>query len=121
LLAQLKSEVFTIWPDLQTASGLKDLGRPPLPTATIRESLRQIPSGVSLTCVVPPTGAITSDRYIPSGATISMAILHVHEFEDVFEDTFNSKLDRWLRENAEDLEKWLVPLVKGHKPDLTSI
>ena len=50
-----------------------------------------------------------------------MAILHVHEFEDVFEDTFNSKLDRWLRENAEDLEKWLVPLVKGHKPDLTSI
>ncbi|MCJ1363275.1 hypothetical protein MMC16_002382 [Acarospora aff. strigata] len=113
LLARLKSEVLTIWPDLQTPPNLRDLEALPLLTATIKESLRHIPSGVSLIRVVPPTGATISGRYIPGGTTVGMAILHVHQSEEIFEDALSFKPDRWLSEDAKDLEQWLVPFSRG--------
>ncbi|WEW61946.1 hypothetical protein PRK78_007446 [Emydomyces testavorans] len=113
LLARLKSELLSIWPTLHEPPSLKDLETLPLLTATIKESLRHIPSGVSLTRVVPPTGAVISGQHIPGGTNVGMAILHVHQSEDVFEDALSFKPDRWLRENATELEQWLVPFSRG--------
>ena len=109
LLARLKLEVLTVWPVLQAPPGLKDLERLPLLTATIKESLRHIPSGVSLTRVVPPTGAVISGQNIPGGTVVGMAILHVHQSEEIFQNALAFKPERWLDKNAKDLEQWLVP------------
>lgn len=113
LLARLKSEVLTVWPNLQKPPSLKELEPLPLLTATIKESLRHIPSGVSLTRVVPPEGAIISGQKIPGGTTVGMAILHVHLSEEIFEDALSFRPDRWLVEGARDLEQWLVPFSRG--------
>lgn len=113
LLARLKAEIRTIWPDLHTPPTHGDLETLPLLTATIKESLRHIPSGVSLTRVVPSTGATISEHAIPSGAVVGMAILHVHQNEEIFADALAFIPDRWLKEGAKELEKWLVPFSRG--------
>ncbi|KZF24030.1 cytochrome P450 [Xylona heveae TC161] len=113
LVARLKAEVFSVWPDLEAQPNLKDLEALPLLTATIKESLRHIPSGVSLTRVVPPTGAVISGQTIPGGTTVGMAILHVHQSEEIFEDALSFKPERWLGEDAKQLEQWLVPFSRG--------
>jgi len=85
----------------------------PLLTAKIKESLRHIPSGVSITHVVPPTGAVICGQQIPGGTTVGMAILHVHQSEDIFEDALQFDPDRWQQEDAKDPEQRIVPFSRG--------
>ncbi|KAI4223990.1 MAG: hypothetical protein L6R40_008479 [Gallowayella cf. fulva] len=113
LLARLSAEILAIWPDLHTPPTHKDLETLPFLTATIKESLRHIPSGVSLTRVVPSTGATISGHAIPGGAVVGMAILHVHQNEEIFTDALAFRPDRWLEEGAKELERWLVPFSRG--------
>jgi cytochrome P450 len=102
-----------VWPDLQVHPSLADLESLPLLTATIKESLRFIPSGVSLTRVVPPGGAVLAGREIPGGAIVGMAILHVHQSEDIFVDALSFKPERWLNGGHKELDHWLVPFSRG--------
>ncbi|OBT51537.1 hypothetical protein VE04_08593 [Pseudogymnoascus sp. 24MN13] len=113
LLAQLRLELLTVWPNLHNPPTLRDLETLPLLTATIKESLRFIPSGVSLTRVVPPAGAVISSQSIPGGTVVGMAILHVHQSEEAFEDALVYKPERWLDERIKDLDQWLVPFSRG--------
>ena len=113
LLRRLKQELLTVWPDLHVRPSLADLESLPLLTATIKESLRFIPSGVSLTRVVPHTGAILAGREIPGGAVVGMAILHVHQSEKIFADALAFKPERWLNGGNKDLDHWLVPFSRG--------
>lgn len=126
LLTQLRRELITVWPDLETQPALKDLEALPLLTATIKESLRFIPSGVSLTRVVPPGGAMISGRQIPGGTAVGMAILHVHQSAEIWgEDVLEFRPERWLgggdqaegttldSDHKKDLEHWLVPFSRG--------
>lgn len=132
LLVQLRQELLTIWPHLDTQPALKDLEGLPLLTATIKESLRFVPSGVSLTRVVPPEGAIISGQHIPGDSIVGMAILHVHQSADIWgHDVLDFRPRRWLegRDRADfgtegtdpsttqkkDLDHWLVlvPFSRG--------
>ncbi|KAF5864081.1 hypothetical protein ETB97_008486 [Aspergillus alliaceus] len=112
-LARLKSELLTVWPDLQQPPSLKELEELPLLTATIKESLRHLPMGASLPRVVPPTGAMISGEQIPPGTTVGMAILHVHQSEKVFKNASSFIPDRWLEDGAGELEQWLVSFSRG--------
>lgn len=122
LLAQLRTELLTVWPDVKKQPSLTDLETLPLLTATIKESLRFIPSGVSLTRVVPPGGAMISGKHVPGGTVVGMAILHVHQSAEVWgKDALVFRPGRWL-ENAEqantrngksELDHWLVPFSRG--------
>ncbi|KAM4058611.1 cytochrome p450 [Hirsutella rhossiliensis] len=127
LVARLRRELVPVWPDLDTPPSLKDLEALPLLTATIKESLRFIPSGVSLTRIVPPGGATIAGQQIPGGAAVGMAILHVHQSAEVWgDDVLDFRPERWLegRDQAEageqgtpghrkDLDHWLVPFSRG--------
>ncbi|CAI7647033.1 unnamed protein product [Penicillium pancosmium] len=130
LLKMLRSELLTVWPDIEKQPLLADLESLPLLTATIKESLRFIPSGVSLTRVVPETGAVISGQQIPGGATVGMAILHVHQSAEVWgKDALDFRPARWLESkeqvesedgntnpkshNKSDLDHWLVPFSRG--------
>jgi cytochrome P450 len=84
LLQRLRNELLTVWPDLDIRPALADLEKLPLLTATIKESLRFIPSGVSLTRIVSPGGNVLAGREIPGGTIIGMATLHVHQSEEIF-------------------------------------
>ena len=130
LLENLRKELLTVWPTLEQQPSLSDLETLPLLTATIKESLRFIPSGVSLTRVVPPGGAVIAGQQIPGGTTVGMAILHVHQSAEVWgEDVLEFHPQRWL-ESADDqmaeneavdskdslrgdLDHWLVPFSRG--------
>ena len=132
LLTQLRREIATVWPNVETQPLLADLETLPLLTATIKESLRFIPSGVSLTRVVPPGGATISGQRIPGGTVVGMAILHVHQSADIWgKDALEFRPERWLdgddrsdvtgdgkassggphRKN--NLDHWLVPFSRG--------
>ncbi|OAA69792.1 Cytochrome P450 [Cordyceps fumosorosea ARSEF 2679] len=129
LLGRLRSEVASVWPDLAAQPALADLEALPLLTATIKESLRFIPSGVSLTRVVPPGGATISGRQIPGGTVVGMAILHVHMSAEVWgKDVAEFRPERWLEEKvkadaesemtasmarAGSLDHWLVSFSRG--------
>ncbi|KAK8085380.1 hypothetical protein PG997_006651 [Apiospora hydei] len=115
LLAALREELLTVWPFLGTRPSLADLEALPLLTATIKESLRFIPSGVSLTRVVPAQGAVLCGQHIPGGAAVGMGILHVHQSESIFEDALAFKPARWLagEHKPHNLEHWLVPFSRG--------
>lgn len=130
LLKQLRNELVTVWPDLEIQPSLNDLENLPLLTATIKESLRFIPSGVSLTRVVPPEGAIISGQRIPGGAVVGMAILHVHQSAEIWgKDALEFRPERWLEagdqggvdnektalgsHHKSDLDHWLVSFSRG--------
>ena len=113
LFARLKSEMLTVWPNTDVPPSLRDLETLPLLTATIKESLRHIPSGTSFTRVVPPAGATISGQRISGGTTVGMVIMHVHLSDEVFEDTLAFKPDRWLGKDAGELEQWLVSFSRG--------
>lgn len=108
----LKEELRTVWPDINAHPTLAELEALPLLTATIKESLRFIPWGVSLTRVVPQKGAVIGGQHIPAGAVVGMAILHVHQSEECFEDALCFRPQRWL-EDGHTLDKWLVPFSRG--------
>ncbi|KAJ6180201.1 Cytochrome P450 [Penicillium mononematosum] len=121
LLTQLRTEILTVWPDEKQPS-LADLETLPLLTATIKESLRFIPSGVSLTRVVPPGGAVIGGKQIPGGTVVGMAILHVHQSADVWgADALVFRPERWLesaeqanaRNGKSELDHWLVAFSRG--------
>ncbi|RMD43746.1 hypothetical protein DV735_g1375, partial [Chaetothyriales sp. CBS 134920] len=123
LLQMVQREIMTVWPDLGRLPSLKDLEGLPLLTATIKESLRFIPSAASPTRVVPPEGAMISGQQIPGGAIVGMAILHVHESVEVWgDDALIFRPERWLPESQtsdtgprpkNDLDHWLVPFSRG--------
>lgn len=116
LVAQLRQELDMAWPDLNTPPALKSLENLPLLTATVKESLRFIPSGVSLTRVVPTEGAMISGRQIPGGTVVGMAILHVHQSAEVWgDDVVDFRPERWLKGDSHkhDLDHWLVPFSRG--------
>jgi cytochrome P450 len=113
LLQRLRNELLTVWPDLDVRPALADLEKLPLLTATIKESLRFIPSGVSLTRIVPPGGNLLAGREIPGGTIVGMAILHVHQSEEIFTNPLAFRPERWLEEGSKDLDHWLVPFSRG--------
>ncbi|KAF6833647.1 hypothetical protein CPLU01_05368 [Colletotrichum plurivorum] len=120
LLVELRDELATVWPDAETGPPptLKDLESLPLLTATIKESLRFIPSGVSLTRIMPPNGATISGQEIPGGTAMGMAILHVHQAAEIWgEDALEFRPERWLTgedgKARTDLDQWLVPFSRG--------
>jgi cytochrome P450 len=130
LLTQLRREIVTVWPNFETQPSLADLESLPLLTATIKESLRFIPSGVSLTRVVPQEGALISGQQIPGGTVVGMAILHVHQSADIWgKDVLEFRPERWLDGSEQtdtgnemaapglghknSMDHWLVPFSRG--------
>ncbi|KAJ5888130.1 Cytochrome P450 [Penicillium taxi] len=122
LLAELRREIMTVWPVIAKQPLLTDLETLSLLTATIKEALSFIPSGVSLTRVVPIGGAVISGQEILGGTIVGMAILHVHQSAEVWgRDALEFRPGRWLEgdksetgsETNIDLDYRLVSFSRG--------
>jgi cytochrome P450 len=56
---------------------------------------------------------VLAGREIPGGTIVGMAILHVHQSEEVFTNPLAFKPERWLEEGSKGLDHWLVPFSRG--------
>lgn len=116
ILARLKSELESLWPDsqLDTIPRLEDLERLPYLTAIIKESLRMSPSVPSpLPRVVSPTGATILDHEVPGGTVVAQSLIFVHMDPEIFPNPKKFDPERWLQPNSAALEKHLVAFSKG--------
>lgn len=113
-LSQLRSEIITAWPDLDSPPSLATLERLPILTAAIKEALRFIPLSRSFTRILPAGGATISGHHIPGGTAVGMSILHVHQCAAVWgEDVGEFRPERWLDGGAKGLDRWLVAFGRG--------
>ena len=114
LCERLRTEILTVWPNIDSPPSLEILERLPILTATIKEALRMSPGACSpLLRIVPTTGATISGKFIPGGTIVGMSSVLVHKSREVFEDPDIFNPDRWLGNDAQALEQYLVPFSKG--------
>jgi cytochrome P450 len=114
LYERLRTEVLTVWPNIDSPPTFEVLETLPFLTATIKEALRMSPGACSpLLRIVPPAGATISGKSIPGGTIVGMSGVLVHKSSTVFEDPDTFKPDRWLGKDSKGLEQWLVAFSKG--------
>ncbi|PGH08839.1 hypothetical protein AJ79_05843 [Helicocarpus griseus UAMH5409] len=111
---RLKAELLQAWPDLDQPPRLSVLEKLPYLTAVIKESMRMSPGVASpLPRVVPAAGATISGKFVPGGTVVEMSSQFVHRNESVFEKPNDFIPDRWMGDNGQRLDKWLVNFSRG--------
>ena len=101
LYQRLKREFLTVWSDFDNPPSLEVLETLPLPTATIKESLRVALGSYSSLIRVAPDGDATIANYmIPGGTAVGMVSFFLHNSEDIFEKPELFNPNRWLGSNA---------------------
>ncbi|KAI0250004.1 putative P450 monooxygenase [Lactifluus subvellereus] len=120
---RLVDELRVAWPALDQPLNYEELEKLPFlatlflsleQTAVIKETLRlatTTPAG--LPRVVPPSGAVISDVWIPGGTVVSQSPLFVTLSEEIFVRPHDFLPDRWLQPGSRALENWLVSFSKG--------
>ncbi|OJJ03879.1 hypothetical protein ASPVEDRAFT_891039 [Aspergillus versicolor CBS 583.65] len=112
---RLRVELEQIWPDpVGNIPDLAQLEKLPFLTAVLKESLRLAPGiPTPLPRVVPRNGATIGGKFIPGGTVVGASAQMLHYSEDLFKDAHLFKPDRWLHQEAQELDYWLVPFSKG--------
>ncbi|PPQ71154.1 hypothetical protein CVT24_009835 [Panaeolus cyanescens] len=111
---QLLSALTEVWPDKESHPGLETLEKVPYLTAVIKESLRMAHGIVTpLPRVVGPTDAEISGIVVPAGTIVSMGATVVHRNPDIFPEPEVFNPERWLKADANELDKYLVSFSKG--------
>ena len=89
--------------------------RLPYLVVSIKEGMRIHPSvGYSLPRHVPPEGAAISGRYFKAGTRVGVSAHIMHRDKGVFgedADVFNP--DRWLREGASSMDRYVLSFGAG--------
>ncbi|KAJ5128103.1 hypothetical protein N7448_008882 [Penicillium atrosanguineum] len=114
IYAKLKAELLETWPNLEQRPNAGDLEKLPYLTAVINEALRMAPTTTSENSrVVPAQGATIGGKHIPGGTIVSMGVLFPMQHEHAFTDAHMYNPDRWLSDDAKELDKYFVPFSKG--------
>jgi cytochrome P450 len=114
LYERLRSEVLEVWPNLDSPPTLETLETLPLLTGAIKEALRMSPN-VCSPCLrkVPATGATIANYPIPGGTIVGASSVFVHSSSKVFQSPDIFDADRWLAQDTNILDQWLVAFSKG--------
>ncbi|KAF5581863.1 cytochrome P450 monooxygenase [Fusarium pseudoanthophilum] len=114
LYARLRAELKTIMPDKDSQPTLKELESLPLLSACIKEGLRiTCPPRGRLPRVVPPEGLQCNGIFIPPGTIVTSPISYLVFDEKIFPQPMEYQPDRWLQDNAKELESYLYPFSRG--------
>lgn len=112
--SKLVEELQQAWPDVSSTIGYEALEKLPFLTAVIKESLRMAHGVVTpLPRIVGPMDSEISGMTIPAGTVVSMGATIVHRNPEIFPEPFTFTPERWLHEDARELEKYLVAFSKG--------
>ncbi|KAF8075198.1 cytochrome P450 [Lyophyllum atratum] len=110
----LVKELQDAWPDMSSRIGYEALEKLPFLTAVIKESLRMAHGVVTpLPRIVGPADSEISGMTVPAGTVVSMGATIVHRNPDIFPEPFSFTPERWLQEDSQELEKYLVSFSKG--------
>ncbi len=111
---RLLDELKTVMPSSQDRAELTRLEKLPYLTAVILEGLR-IAHVVShrLMRAFPHRALKYGDLKVPSGTIVSMTPLLLHENETIFPEPKTFRPERWLHDNHEKLQRYLVSFSRG--------
>ncbi|KAF2707312.1 cytochrome P450 [Pleomassaria siparia CBS 279.74] len=116
LLRRLKDELKSVQSGSENKPSLIDLERLPFLTGVLKEGIRL---GYGTTArsarIAPDITLQCNDWTIPAGTPVSMTIPLTHHNESIFPNSDAFEPDRWLREDAKRLDKYLVSFSKGSR------
>ena len=112
----LKRELRALGSNKHQSIKFQDLQKLPYLSAVISEGLRISSSVTGRLPRVNPTAAMEYKSYtIPAGTAISMSTPDIHFDEAILPDAHEFKPERWLGDEGQALEKYLVPFGKGSR------
>ncbi|XP_006461681.1 hypothetical protein AGABI2DRAFT_205504 [Agaricus bisporus var. bisporus H97] len=110
----LLKELMEIWPDKGILIGYEKLEKLPYFTAVIKEALRMGHGVVSpLPRIVGPSDAEVLGITIPAGTVVSMGAPILHYNPEIFPNPKSFIPERWIGEENQSLDKYLVSFSKG--------
>ncbi|ESK94930.1 benzoate 4-monooxygenase cytochrome p450 [Moniliophthora roreri MCA 2997] len=111
---KLIGELNDAWPDMGTALCFAALEKLSYLTAVIKEGLR-LSVGIfsPMNRVVGPGNATISGESIPEGTVVGMAHSMIHFNPDIFPDPQAFRPERWLQEDGQQLDKYLMSFGRG--------
>ncbi|KAL0066041.1 hypothetical protein AAF712_006869 [Marasmius tenuissimus] len=115
ILEALIGELDKAWPELGSIPlGMSALEKLPYMTAVIKEGLR-LSMGViaPMTRVVTPEDTVIGREPIPVGTIVGMSTCFVHLNPEIFPEPHTFRPERWLQEDSQKLEKYLVTFSRG--------
>lgn len=111
---KLFQELKTVIPRRGDRPRLHDVEKLPYLTAIIQESLRISQPVTHRMCRAFPDKALTYNGItIPPGTAIHSTTLLIHENGQLFPDPQAFKPERWLGEEGQELQRYLVPFARG--------
>ncbi|ERF76671.1 hypothetical protein EPUS_02210 [Endocarpon pusillum Z07020] len=111
---KLFQELKTVIPGRGDRPRLQDVEKLPYLTAVIQEALRISQPVTHRMCRAFPDKALTYNGLtIPPGTAIHSTTLLLHENEKLFPDPQAFKPERWLGEEGQELQRYLVPFARG--------
>ena len=114
ILKNLKDELSTAIPNVNTIPLWRDLENLPYLSAVIKEGLRMSYGVVSRMPRVSPTAPLKyKDWIIPPNTPVSMNNMDMHDDPSVFVKPKLFNPDRWLQPGAGELMKQLAPFCRG--------
>lgn len=116
ILANLKAELREAMPNRDSLLDWAALEKLPYLRGIIKESLRSSAGAPgNLPRVVPSSGAVFCGQRIPAGTLVSCCS-HVHHSDpDIFEDPLVFRPERWLQNDATEMEKNLLSFSRGSR------
>ncbi|PVH94286.1 cytochrome P450, partial [Periconia macrospinosa] len=116
LLRKLKDELNTARSKAGGALSLSDLERLPYFTAVLKEGLRLGYGATMRSARIAPDASLKcGDWIIPPGTPVSMSIPLTHHDESIFPNSDTFDPERWLGDNANHLDRYLVSFSKGSR------
>ncbi|KAG5652812.1 hypothetical protein H0H81_003581 [Sphagnurus paluster] len=111
----LAQELREAWPELDSAVGYETLEKLPFLTAVIKESLRMAHGVVTPLPRIVGADSEISGSIVPAGTVVSMGATVLHRNPDIFPNPYMFVPERWLQEDSNELEKYLVAFSKGSR------
>ncbi|KAF8659814.1 hypothetical protein AX16_001699 [Volvariella volvacea WC 439] len=111
---KLVKELQDAWPDKDVNMNYEALEKLPYLTAVIKESLRLAHGIVTpLPRIAGPTDVEISGAKIPAGTVVAMGHTVVHRNPEIFPNPREFIPERWLGDDVQNLDKYLVAFSKG--------
>lgn len=113
-LAKLREEVDSVLDPSEVVAPYDKVKHLPYLRACLDEAVRMLPpSTFGLPRRTPPEGTTILDDFVPGHTSVSISAYVAHRDEAVFPDAETYKPERWLGENAREMQPYFITLSAG--------
>ncbi|MCJ1315531.1 hypothetical protein MMC15_000851 [Xylographa vitiligo] len=113
-LARLREELDSVLDPDEAVAPYDKVKHLPYLRACLDEALRMLPpSTFGLPRRTPPEGTTILDEFVPGDTSVSMSAYVAHRDESVFPDAEIYRPERWLEEDAKELQPYFITFSAG--------